>query len=331
MFSLPASWTRTKAPAPAAADSLDAFFTEDGPPPSAAPAQQRPAAESRRPWLYAASIALVALTGTAAAGVYLLKRAEPVKAAPSAAVTIESDPVGAEVSFAGVAKGVTPLTLSVAPGEHTFEVVHSERRKQVRVSARAETAVVHHVQFDLPAEGQSAGALPKGSASGSVATSGVRTPGSAAGKAPNSTSKPAGPAAGWIAITSSIPLTVMEGGQVIGSTASAKIMVPAGKRDLRFSNESLGFSAGRTVQVSAGKTATISVSVPKAAISINAVPWAEVWIDGVRVGETPIGNYMVPLGARDIVFRHPTLGERRQTATVSMTAPARVSVDMRKQ
>ncbi|MDQ3417415.1 MAG: PEGA domain-containing protein [Acidobacteriota bacterium] len=327
MFSLTEFWSRSKSPAPVpAADSLDAFFAENGPP---APEQQAGPTFSRA-WLYVASIGLVVLIGATAGGVYLLKKGEPVSAAPSAAVTIESDPVGAEVSSAGVAKGVTPLTLSVAPGEHTFEVVHAERRKQVRVNARAETAVVHHVQFDLPGEGAT-GALPKGSSPQSVATSGVRAPSVRATSASNSSARPAGPAAGWITITSPIPLTVMEGGQVIGSTASAKIMLPAGKRDLRFSNDSLGFSAGRSVQVSAGKTATIAVSVPKAAININAVPWAEVWIDGVRVGETPIGNYMVPLGSHDIVFRHPTLGERRQTATVSKTAPARVSVDMRKQ
>ncbi len=85
------------------------------------------------------------------------------------------------------------------------------------------------------------------------------------------------------------------------------------------------------MQVGAGKTAKVSIAVPKAPLSINAVPWAEVWVDGVRIGETPIGNYMVSLGSRDVVFRHPTLGERRQTVTVSLTAPARVSVDMRKQ
>jgi hypothetical protein len=243
-------------------------------------------------WPYLAALTILAAIGTGIGGAYLLKKAEPVSAAPSAAVTIESDPAGAEVTADGLAKGVTPLTLSV----------------------------VHHVQFDL--------------ATPSVATPGTSPPSKVPPTSPAAASGvnvPAGPAAGWLAITSPIPLTVTEGGQVIGSTASAKIMVPAGRRELRFANESLGFVETRTVQVSAGKTATVAVSIPKAPISINAVPWAEVWVDGVRAGETPIGNYMVTLGSRDIVFRHPTLGERRQTANVSLTAPARISVDMRKQ
>ena len=330
MFTLTNLWTRSKAPSPAPDDSLDAFFAETGP--HRTPDQHEPASHPRRLWLYASVIGLVALAGAAAGGFYLLKQAAAVSAAPSAAVTIESDPSGAEVSSAGVAKGKTPLTLSVAPGEHTFEVIHADRRKQVRVNARAETALVHHVQFDLSSDPKTAKGFSSGSSPGSVATLGVRTSGTPTPSKPSaSVPVPAGPAAGWIAISSTIPLTVTEQGQVIGSTASTRIMVPAGKRDLRFSNDTLGFSEGRSVQVKAGQTATISVKVPKAPLSINAVPWAEVWIDGVRVGETPIGNYMVPRGSREIVFRHPTLGERRQTATVSITTPARVSVDMRKQ
>ena len=314
MFNLTEFLGRRKVSGPPAGDSLDAFFTEDAP----APAPKR---AGNPAWPFVAALTLVGVLGSAAAGVYFLKKAEPVSAAPAASVTLESDPAGAEVTSDGVAKGVTPLTMSVAPGEHTFEIVHADRRKQVKVVARAEAAVVHHVQFDLPA-------IAVGSAV--AATTGSVKP-AAKPTAPAASSTPAGPAAGWLSITSPIPLSVTEAGAVIGSTASAKIMLPAGKRQLRLVNESLGFSEMRTVQVAPGKTATLSIAVPKVAMNINAVPWAEVWVDGVRIGETPIGNHMVALGPHDIVFRHPTLGERRHTAAVSLTSPARVSVDMRKQ
>ena len=322
MFNLGEFMSRRKpeAPVDVVGDSLDAFFTEDLPAPKLPIGTDRPPAPRSRSLPVVAALGLVALLGTAAGGFYLARRAEPVSAAPLAAVTIESDPSGAEVSAGGVVKGRTPLTVSVAPGEHTFEIVHTERRKEVRVNARAETAVVHHVQFDLPsrpAENRSPLASAKASSASAVATSGV--------------SAPSGPAAGWLAVTSAIPLTVTEQGQVIGTTASSKIMVPAGRRELRFVNESLGFSEKRTVQVGAGKTATLAISVPRAPISINAVPWAEVWIDGVRAGETPIGNYIVAIGPHEIVLRHPTLGERRQSASVTLNSPARISVDMRKQ
>ena len=56
----------------------------------------------------------------------------------------------------------------------------------------------------------------------------------------------------------------------------------------------------------------------------------EVWIDGERVGETPIGNVAVPIGPHEVVFRHPELGEQVVRTTVTLAAPARLSVDLRK-
>ena len=64
-------------------------------------------------------------------------------------------------------------------------------------------------------------------------------------------------------------------------------------------------------------------------VNLNAAPWAEVWIDGRRVGETPIGNLSVSIGPHEVVFKHPQLGEKRQAISVTLGAPLRVSVDMK--
>ena len=305
----------------AADDSLGAFLPEGS---SAAPRSH--AGDGHTRWQYLGALALVGLTSAAGAGAYLLKNTEPLNAAAaSASLTIESDPAGAVVTTNGVRKGVTPLTLAVAPGEYPFEVVHGERRLQIRVIARAEAALVHHVQFATASPEEIGGNDGRGSATRPAQPPVRPVSARAAGAVP------AGPPAGWLTVRSEMPLEVIEQGQVIGSTASARIMLPAGRRDLRLVNESLGFAERRVVQVEAGKTASLSVALPQAPISINAVPWAEVWIDGVRVGETPIGNYRVGLGSREIVFRHPVFGERRRTAVVSLATPARMSVDMRKE
>ena len=59
------------------------------------------------------------------------------------------------------------------------------------------------------------------------------------------------------------------------------------------------------------------------------MPWAEVWIDGHRVGETPIGNLDVPIGPHEVVFKHPQFGEKRHAISVTLSAPVRLSVDMK--
>ena len=91
----------------------------------------------------------------------------------------------------------------------------------------------------------------------------------------------------------------------------------------------LGYAVTRVVQVPAGKTAPIKVDLPNGVVNLNASPWAEVFIDGKRVGETPIGNLSVPIGPHEVVFRNPELGEKRHAISVSLAAPLRLSVDMK--
>jgi hypothetical protein len=62
---------------------------------------------------------------------------------------------------------------------------------------------------------------------------------------------------------------------------------------------------------------------------LNASPWAEVWIDGQKVGDTPLGNISLPIGSHEIVFRHPQLGEKRHAVSVTVGVPVRLSVEMK--
>ena len=94
---------------------------------------------------------------------------------------------------------------------------------------------------------------------------------------------------------------------------------------------------GKAVRVGKEKFLTdASVTVPdelkKQARALQDKAQTTVWvaIDGQAVGETPIGNLTVPIGAHDIVLRHPEFGEQHYTQVVTLKAPARLSVDLRK-
>jgi hypothetical protein len=95
-------------------------------------------------------------------------------------------------------------------------------------------------------------------------------------------------------------------------------------------NEKFAYRSRQTVEVRPGQTTSLSVTPPNGRVSINAVPWAEVWIGGTMVGETPLANFSLPLGEHEIVFRHPQLGERRQTAIVKGDAMTRVTANMQR-
>jgi hypothetical protein len=84
------------------------------------------------------------------------------------------------------------------------------------------------------------------------------------------------------------------------------------------------------VHVAPGRTAVVNIDPPSGSLSINALPWAEVWVDGERIGETPIANLSRPIGPHEVVFRHPQFGERRETVIVTAGRPARLGLDLRR-
>jgi hypothetical protein len=107
-------------------------------------------------------------------------------------------------------------------------------------------------------------------------------------------------------------------------------MLPVGTHQIVLSNPALELSITRSVQIAAGRTATLSVPQSTGKLSINAIPWADVTIDGTSAGVTPLGELSVPVGSHEVVFRHPQFGERRQTVVVKAVTPTRIGVDLRK-
>ena len=95
-------------------------------------------------------------------------------------------------------------------------------------------------------------------------------------------------------------------------------MTPVGRHEVEIVNEALGYRVTRMITVNAGQVTSIGLDWPKGTLAVNAQPWADVWIDGERVGETPIGNVALPIGPHEILFRHPDLGEQRTTAMVTV-------------
>ena len=216
-------------------------------------------------------------------------------AAATGGLRVQTEPARLQVLVDGVAKGAAPVVIDqLVPGEH-------------EVSVRTSSGVIRRTVNVKPRETLSL--------------------------IVSSTAAPVNPGvvpAGWISVTSPVPLQLREDGELIGTTESDRLMLPAGDHDLELSNAALGFTAKRTVRVTAGKTTATKVDLPNGTLSLNATPWAEVWIDGERVGDTPIGNLTRRIGSHEVLFRHPELGERRETVVIAVGKPARIGVDLRK-
>jgi len=133
---------------------------------------------------------------------------------------------------------------------------------------------------------------------------------------------------GGLTVTSAIELQVFKDGTPIGSTTTP-LAVADGRHKLDFVNQALGFRVSLPVTVTGGQMTTVKVPIPNGRVSINAVPWAQVSIDGADVGQTPLANLALPIGSHEIVFSHPQFGERRQTIVVKVDGIARVTQNFR--
>jgi hypothetical protein len=213
-------------------------------------------------------------------------------ASSSGQLEVRTDPAGARVTVDGVARGTAPLTIGdLAPGAHT--VILEGDAASAKHAVKIETGVTAVLVAAL-------------------------------------TAPQSGPASGWLKVTAPFDMQLYENGRLLGTSETERIMMPAGKHDIEIVNIPTGYRVTRSIQVASGKVSAIAVDLPQQRISLNAVPWAEVWIDGTKAGETPIGDMSVSVGPHEVLFRHPELGEQRHAITVTASAPARLSVDMRK-
>jgi hypothetical protein len=278
-------------------------------------------------------------------------------------LAINSNPPGAQVVVDGLTSGVTPLRLTLKQGLHDVELRGAGDPRSVPITITAGKELSQYIELPkgLTAFGQlqvrtePAGAqvtvdgIPRGKSPVLVESlaagehsvvleadnSNVKQTvsveaGMTASLVVPMTAAESAPVSGWISLTAPVELQVFEGRRLVGTSQSDRLMMTAGRHDIEIVNETLGYRQSRTIQVPPGRTAPVKIEWPKGIIAINALPWADVWIDGERIGETPIGNLSLPIGPHEIVFRHPDLGEQKYAATVSLKGPVRVSVDLRK-
>jgi hypothetical protein len=279
------------------------------------------------------------------------------------ALSITTRPAGVAVTIDGTPRGVTPLAIELETGDHVIELVTSSERRQIPVTIRAGGEVSQFLEMgaapppadtelrirteplgaEVTVDGKYVGRSPVSIGdltpgphtvvlkheSGTATEQVLIEPGKAASLFVPLAQVPAGAAAGWISVPAPVDVQLFENGRLLGSSSVDRIMLPAGRHDLDVVNEALGFRQQQTVRVTPGQVATIKLAWPNGSLAINAVPWAEAFVDGRSVGETPLGNIQVPIGTHEIVFRHPQLGERTARVTVTTRETAKVGVDLR--
>ena len=314
-------------------------------------------------WMWA----FVALVGSAAlvgAGLFLSPKWRAAAAAPQPGqLVLISQPPGGEVVVDGQRRGVTPLTLSLPSGAHAVQLTRLDVSRSLSINLKAGAEATHYVDLEpraatpevgqllvtseppgarVTVDGQGRGVTPITLADIAAGPHSVVIQG-ASGPVQRSVTVQRGQSAsllvsmsgqaatfGWVSISSPVVVQVLEDDRKLGTSETDRIVLPAGQHTLKIVNQRLGFQTARMVHVPAGGGASLKIDPPTGVVNLNAAPWAEAWIDGRQVGETPIGNIKLPIGEHEVLFRHPQFGERRQTFLVTANEPARVAVDFRK-
>lgn len=284
-------------------------------------------------------------------------------------VLVSSHPSGAQVRVDGRVHGSTPLVLALDAGRHALELQGANGTQPVDVEVEAGTRLTRHVVLPAaPAAATRVGALrvDTGTASARVllddalmGAAPVRRDDVVAGEhivtvqfarggsVTRRVSVPAGesvavmveppaiaaraatPPAGWLTLSAPFEVEVFEDGQLVGTSGSDRLSLPAGSHALELVNADLGYRARVTATVAAGKTAALPVDAPRVAVHVNATPWADVTVDGRPLGETPLANVLLPIGPHTLTFVHPELGQRVETVVVRAGGPNRVAADLR--
>ncbi len=275
-------------------------------------------------------------------------------------LVIESRPAGVPVSVDGVPQGRTPLSVSLSPGPHTV-VLTGAATREVAVSVEPGARVFQYIEMpDVPALGTlhietstpgaevTVDSIPRGTTPVDLADlePGTHSVSLRLGSSsltqevtvragdvvslvvPMTAASTSAP--GWVSVSSPIELQLFEGDRLVGTSRADRVLMLAGEHDLRLVNLSLGFQTSRAVKVAPNQVTTLVVEPPRGVLNVNAVPWAEVYLDGDRIGDTPIANYPASLGSHEIVLRNPRFPERRVIVTVTLSEAARVGVDLQK-
>ncbi len=270
---------------------------------------------------------------------------------------INSSPTGALVFIDGVARGATPLDLLLPPGGHTLQLQNGASIRTLPLEVQASQSTSHYIELPAagaaPSDARVEASPPRAPAAPATRRSEVPSRPAASSREvpsrPAASSRPdplpgasAAPGAppparpavaiseGWAAISVPFPAQVTQNGRTIGTTGTGALALPPGVHTLELSNATFEFRTTLTVAINAGETTRLSVTLPNGSLSVNALPWAEVFVDGRSIGTTPLANVPVPVGSREILWRHPDFGDRRQLINVTARSPVRVGTDLRR-
>ncbi len=96
-------------------------------------------------------------------------------------------------------------------------------------------------------------------------------------------------------------------GESLGETPLESVKLPAGESTLVLVNESLGIRKEVRVDLPPGSSREADLTLEKGELFFEAKPWADVYVDGRKVGTTPMLPLKVFEGSHEVRFVNPSM------------------------
>ena len=108
-----------------------------------------------------------------------------------------------------------------------------------------------------------------------------------------------------------------------------KIRLSAGPHTLTLSNDTFAGVITDTINIPPNATLSMRYSFhDHGYLQIVVLPWADVYVDGRHVGQTPLEKLKVPVGRHTVIFRHPQLGEQQRQVDIRSLEVTLLRLDM---
>jgi hypothetical protein len=300
-------------------------------------------------WLPWAAVVGVVLTLGVSGRAYWMRT---VSAPKVGTAVLESLPNGAQVLIDGQPMGLTPLTMTLPAGTHRVDFKYRGKTRTLDIvvpqAGRAKELIdwtpktTGRLQVNSEPAGArvlvdnaSRGVTPLTLDDIALGTHNVVIESSAGSVKRTVTLKANENAtlnetiyAGWLKVFSPFELTITEGTRSLRLDDRYQVLLSPGPHELRFENRALGYQETRRVDVQPGVTTPLSIVAPRSTLSVTTSAPAEVLIDGVSAGNTPLASWVVELGTRDVQLKSAA-GNRRFPVTVTVK-PVVLDIDLSK-
>jgi hypothetical protein len=131
---------------------------------------------------------------------------------------------------------------------------------------------------------------------------------------------------GWVAVFSPVELVISESGRVLRPDDHNEIMLSPGTHRLRFTNTKLAYDETKSIVIKPGERNAYNVMPPQSSVSVTSSQPAEVFLDGAKIGDTPLNAVPATIGTHDLVVKRASGSQKRMAITVTVK-PFAVNVD----